>query len=331
MVGDGGGAGGVPAAGDGGNGGDGGAPARITLDEMDPSLLGDDRRDIGIEPAIERATTALAAAQWDRAVTAARAALAIDADEPAALAALARGLAGKGWFDAAHEALSQATGQAGSRAEASADLWYLQGWTSHRLGETERALGELDHAVKQRKDDPATWNLIGVVHLDRAEARDAIKALEIARSHAADSVGIAINLGSAYRRAAAEAVEASEAQELWRKAEKSYRAALAAGLGRGRGFAAAYLGLGLLYLDAEGYPDLDDVERLRRAVDNLEEIQDMDVPGVDRATVATYLGDARRLLDRARRAKDKVQVQDKAKAKARATERGAGARAGDKR
>ena len=64
---------------------------------------------------------------------------------------------------------------------------------------------------------------------------------------------------------------------------------------------------------------------------NLEEIQDMDVPGVDRATVATYLGDARRLLDRARRAKDKVQVQDKAKAKARATERGAGARAGDKR
>ena len=89
--------------------------------------------------------------------------------------------------------------------------------------------------------------------------------------------------------------------------------------------------LGLLYLDAEGYPDLDDVERLRRAVDNLEEIQDMDVPGVDRATVATYLGDARRLLDRARRAKDKVQVQDKAKAKARATERGAGARAGDKR
>jgi tetratricopeptide (TPR) repeat protein len=233
-------------------------------------------------------------------VTAARAALAVDADEPRAVAVLARALGHKGWWESAHEALAQATSVAASRSAASAELWQLRGWASYRLGDTGRALSELEASVKLRKDDALTWNLIGVVRLDRSEPLEAIKALENARSHAPESVGVATNLGSAYRRAASLA-SGAEADELLRKAEKSYLAALGTGLGRGHGFAAAYLGLGLLYLDAPAFPGLDDVERLRRAIEYLGEIEGKDVEGVTRADIGRYLTDARRELEQARR------------------------------
>lgn len=276
------------------------AVAPATLDELDPALLGEGGAARDVEPALARAAEALAGGQWDRAAQAARAALAVDADEPRAIAALARALGALGRWDGAHAALAQTTDVADSRAAAAAELWQLRGRASYRLGDTARALDELARAAALRKDDAATWNLIGVVRLDRSEPAEAIQALELARSHAPGSVAIATNLGSAYRRAAS-LVTGDDADALYRKAERSYLAALGAALGRGRGDAAAYLGLGLLYLDAPRLPGIDAVERLRRAVEHLAEVDPRQLDGVDATEVARYLAEARRALEAARR------------------------------
>lgn len=280
-------------------------PLPLILDEIDPALLGDGGHQAGLEPVVARAKVALAARQWDKAIAQARAALAIDPEEPRAVAALVRALIGKSWWDSARIALA---GLDDPKRKLSTDgeLWYLAGWTSAHLGEPDRALTELGKAVKLRKDDAAAWNLMGVVHLERAEIPEAVTALENARTHAADSIAVLTNLGSAYRRQARTA-EGDERDELLRRAETSYQSAIRGGIGRASGgYAPAYLGLGLLYLDARTFPGLDDVQRLQAAVTNLTESDAAADGDVDPALIDRDLSQARRDLERARREADKT-------------------------
>lgn len=280
-------------------------PPALVLEEIDPALLGDAGQHAGIEPVLARAKAALSARQWDKAIAQARAALALDPDEPRGVAALVRGLIGKAWWDSARVALG-VLDEPKRKLAADGELWYLAGWTSAHLGDAERALTELGKAVKLRKDDAAAWNLMGVVHLQRHEIADAVSALENARTHDGDSIAILTNLGSAYRRQAG-ALEGDERSDLLRKAEQSYQSAIRGGIGRASGgYAPAYLGLGLLYLDARTFPGLDDVQRLQAAVANLTESEATADDDVDIAAIDKDLSQARRDLERARRAADKT-------------------------
>lgn len=281
------------------------APIPLNLDEIDPALLGDTAHQAGLEPVLARAKAAVAARQWDKAIAQARAALALDPEEPRAVAALVRALIGKEWWDSARIALA-GLDEAKTKLAAAGELWYLAGWTSARLDEPDRALLELARAVKLRKDDAAAWNLMGVVHLDRGAVSEAVGALETARTHDGDSIAIMTNLGSAYRRHARTA-EGAERDELLRKAEQSYQSAIRGGIGRASGgYAPAYLGLGLLYLDARTFPGLDDVARLQAAVANLTEADATADADVDTALIDRDLSQARRDLERARREADKA-------------------------
>lgn len=280
-------------------------PAVLDLDDIDPALLGESARQAGLEPAIGRAQAALDARQWDKAIAQARGALALDPDEPRAVAALVRALIGKAWWDSARVALA-GLDDAKRRIAGSGELWYLAGWTSAHLGDSDRALVELGKAVKLRKDDAAAWNLMGVVHLERAEVTQAVTALENARTHDPDSIAIMTNLGSAYRRHAI-TVDGADRDELLRKAEQSYQSAIRGGVSRPKGgYAPAYLGLGLLYLDARPFPGMDDVARLQAALDNLQQAEDTADGDVDPVLIDRDRSQAKRDLDRARRAADKA-------------------------
>ncbi len=280
-------------------------PPELDLDEIDPALLGETGHQAGLEPAIARTATALEARQWDKAIAQARAALALDPDEPRAVAALVRALIGKEWWDSARVALA-GLDDANSKIAASGELWYLAGWTSAHLDDPDRALTELGKAVRQRKDDAAAWNLMGVVYLERGEITDAITALKNAQSHAPDSIAIMTNLGSAIRRQA-NTVEGEERDKLLVAAESSYQSAIRGGISRATGgYAPAYLGLGLLYLDARAFPGMDDVARLQAALDNLGLAEGVADGDVDAALIDRDKSQAKRDLDRARRAADKV-------------------------
>ncbi len=274
-------------------------PAGAMNDERIPGL---DRTEaelaVTVEPHLQRAREAMKARDYEAAGAAAQAALAQQGDHIEALRLLAQAYAARGWLDKARAVLDTGTQlPAGAR---DAQLWMLLGLVHERAGDAldqaERAYME---ATKLKPNYAAAWTNLGAIQLRLNRAQEAIASLETAQSIDDDSVAALTDLGTAYRRRAAEVTAAKDRDELLRKAERSYRAAIAVD----EDSLAAYLDIGLLYFDADPFPGLQTLARLQSAVRYLNEyklrITSSNTPAA--APIDTYLDAARHALEREQR------------------------------
>jgi tetratricopeptide (TPR) repeat protein len=274
-------------------------PAGAMNDERIPGL---DRTEaelaVTVEPHLQRARAAMKARDYETAGTAAQAALAQQGDHVEALRLLAQAYAARGWLDKARAVLDTGTQlPAGAK---DAQLWMLLGLVHERAGDAldqaERAYTE---ATKLKPNYAAAWTNLGAIQLRLNRPQEAIASLETAQSIDDDSVAALTNLGTAYRRRAAEVTAAKDRDELLRKAERSYRAAIAVD----EDSLAAYLDIGLLYFDADPFPGLATLARLQSAVRYLNEyklrITSSNTPPA--APIDTYLDAARHALEREQR------------------------------
>jgi tetratricopeptide (TPR) repeat protein len=233
---------------------------------------GDDKDDAGMDARAPRADIAGHIAQArralergdpDRAIAAARAALREDNDAIEAISLLAAGYMKKRFYDRARSILEVATRRAPGAL--SAELWMQLGLV-HEHSDLGRAQAAYKRSTELKPNYARAWTNLGAVHIERGEYAEAASALETALSLDASSQAALTNLGTAYRRRAASATGAARDQ-LLRKAESHYLAVIR----QDADHAPAHLDLGLLYLDAEPFPGMDEVSRLQAAVQHLRQ------------------------------------------------------------
>lgn len=257
----------------------------------------DTERRAAVAPRVAAARAALDAGDLERAIAGALSALSIDAGDADAAEVLAEAYYRKGWTGKAERILEVAT--AGAAGKRDARLWMLRGLVLERTGAPlPQVAAAYSRATVLKPNYARAWNNLGVIQLRQGQTGDAISALETATSIDAGSASALINLGSAYRRHAADGgLRHSQRDELLRKAERSYRAAIAVD----EDAIAAYLDLGVLYLDAQPFPGLADDARLQAALRYLREYKQRGghANGADGAPIDVdeYLGAAQRQLD----------------------------------
>ncbi len=257
----------------------------------------DTERRAAVAPRVTAARSSLDGGDLERAVAGALSALSIDAGNADAAEILAEAYYRKGWTSKAARILEVAT--AGAEGKRDARLWMLRGLVLERTGAPlSDVAAAYNRATVLKPNYARAWNNLGVVQLRQGQTGDAISALETATSIDAGSASALINLGSAYRRHAADGgLRRSNRDELLRKAERAYRAAIAVD----EDALAAYLDLGVLYLDAQPFPGLADDARLQAALRYLREYKQRGghASGADGAPIDVdeYLGAAQRQLD----------------------------------
>lgn len=270
------------------------APEANRVAEIEAS---DTERRAAVAPRVAAARSALDDGHLERAIAGALSALSIDASDPGAAEILAEAYYRKGWTSKAARILEVATAGAGGKRDAR--LWMLRGLVLERTGAPlDEVAAAYSRATVLKPNYARAWNNLGVIQLRQGQTGDAISALETATSIDAGSASALVNLGSAYRRHAADGgLRRSNRDELLRKAERAYRAAIAVD----EDALAAYLDLGVLYLDAQPFPGLADDARLQAALRYLREYKQRGghESGADGAPIDVdeYLGAAQRQLD----------------------------------
>jgi tetratricopeptide (TPR) repeat protein len=220
-----------------------------------------------ITPRLAAARQALASGDIERAINEARRALDLQTDHAEALGVLAEAFYRKGWYPKALRILRRGTTLATGKSDAR--LWMLLGIVLDRTGAppAER-LEAYERATKFKPNYAKAWNNLGVIHIKMSQYANAMAALETAVSIDPDSAAAFTNLATAYRRHAFDASTAAATRvEFLRKSERAYRTAIALDEEQ----VAAYLDLGLLYLDTDSFPGMTPEQRLQAAVRYLRE------------------------------------------------------------
>ncbi len=241
---------------------------------------------------LEGARRALEQGQFERALAESRALLRRDSAHGEALAIMATALMQKGFDERARTVLEAATKR--TQGPGSAKLWMLLGLAYER-DDPDRAHEAYKRATEVRPDYAKAWTNLGALCLVRGKYAEASSALETALSLEPNSRTALTDLGTAYRRRGLAAKGPARAA-LLRRAESQYLTVVR----QHPDYAPAHFNLGVLYLDADPFPDLDTLTRLETAVRHFKRFEKLgwkDKPLTGSA--AEYLEEASRALKQA--------------------------------
>ncbi|GAB4567834.1 MAG: hypothetical protein Tsb0020_20710 [Haliangiales bacterium] len=202
----------------------------------------------------------------DRALSAARDALAADATSIDAVVLMAHAYHVKGHRDTAEVMLDMLYRER-VRARDNVGVYYVYGLIYDHTERPERAMNAYVQAVRLDPNHKGALINLGVHYLRKKMFDEAALVYEkLVGELSVKSATVWTNLGSAYRgRAAASPAGDPARDELLKRAETAYKRAMTAD----RGYANVYYNLGLLYLDAAPFPGrsgaLDELKRLGQA------------------------------------------------------------------
>lgn len=267
-----------------------------------------------VEIHMKRAQSAVDSGDPDLAINEAKAALAVDETSVDAMVLLAQAEFAKGYFDQVEDVLTKALERGGAQNK---KLHFIMGLVHDRNKKFDLALESYSKAVAiDASYDPAVMNL-GVHLLRTKRFGEAVSLYERLTGELNYRTAAAFtNLGSAYRGQSAEFTTSDVARrnDLLLKAQTAYRR----GLAIDKNYANATYNLGLLFLDADPFPDgkddMDLLKRLRQAKAFFDEYRRL--PGADQKLADEQVAVAQKLIDKEERARAKA-AEVEAKRKAR--------------
>lgn len=233
----------------------------------------------------------------DRALSEARAALAVDAGNIDAVVLMAHAYHAKDLDDTAEVVLDMVYKER-EAAHSHAGIYHVYGLIYDATDRPERAMLAYRKAAHLDPNHQSALINLGAHYLDNRMFADAIRIYErLTRELGATGAALWTNLGSAYRGHAADYPAGSPARDqLLRLADTTYRRALS----ENRRYANAYYNLGLLYLDADPFPGpsgpMDKLKRLERAKTYFDEYRGMQ--GADLDLVGDRLKQVDKLIKR---------------------------------
>ena len=234
----------------------------------------------------------------DGAIREARAALAADGTSVDAIVIIAHANYHKRLYDTAEVILDDLFKNRSS-SQQNPYLYYVSGLVYDALGEQQKAFTAYRKAVELDATYAAALVNLGVHQLRNKqydEARATYERLteQLARNDAPTWNG----LGAAYRGKSADYEPTSAERAVWlMKAEQAFKRAQTLD----RNYGPAYYNLGLLYLDADPFPDpsglpIDTLVRLNKARTYFDEYKNL--PGVDMALYDERAKDVSKLINR---------------------------------
>lgn len=309
----------------GGEGGEGGEPS-IRPPGVD---LTPEQQKQQVELHLKRGRSAISGGARDPNLAAQEAQLALQADETSvdAMVLLAHANYIKGYNDQAEDILDKAFKRGG---DGNKQGHFVMGLIYDRTNRPDKAMAEYEKAVAADRNYTSALMNLGVHYLKNKRWADALALYDrLANELKYQSPAVWTNLGSAYRGRSADfnTSDVQQRNDLLGKAEQAYKRAIAANKNYGN----AYYNLGLLYLDADPYPEgtgeMDRLKRLQRAKTYFDEYRR--VPGSnmkladDQAAVVQKLIDKEQLQrqkaaereakKKAKEAADKKKAEEKAK------------------
>ncbi len=250
----------------------------------------------------------------DFAINEARQALAVDETSVDAMVLLAHGQYAKGYYDLVQDVLEKALARGGDKNK---KLHFLFGLVHDRNKRDDQALAEYQKAVDLDANYRSALMNLGVHLLRSKRYQEAVSLYErLTGPLGFRNPASLTNLGSAYRGQSAEfgTSDIRRRNDLLLKAERAYQQALASD----RNYGNAYYNMGLLYLDADPFPeganDMDLVKRLQRAKSQFDDYRRL--PGADQKLADDQVAVAQKLIDKEERARQKARERE-AKQKAR--------------
>jgi len=238
------------------------------------------------------------------AIQEAKAALAIDETSVDAMVLLASANYAKGYYDQVEDVLNKALERGGAKNK---KLHFLMGLIHEKNNHPEKALDSYQKAVALDPDYKSAVMNLGVHLLKAKKYQEAATLYERLTGELNFKTAAAFcNLGSAYRGLSAEFTtsDVNKRNELLHKAEDQYNKAK----NINKNYANAYYNLGLLYLDADPFPegksgDMDLIKRLQKAKNFFNEYRSM--PGADNKLADEQVSVAQKLIDKEQRARAK--------------------------
>lgn len=299
-----GGSGGDGAGGSGGStGGDGGSgeaaepPAPVVIPpnfDPDPNEA---RGAINQHLQVGRAALAASPADPETALREARLALAVDGSNIDAAAMVAHAYVLKRQYDTAELVLDDLFKR--ESAKRNARVLYVYGLVYEKTKRPAEAALAFRQAVELDPSFASAQINLGVSQLRNKQYDEAASTFErLVNAGRVDAVTYT-SLGSAYRGRSADYPVGSPNQAQWlQRAEDSYKRAVSAN----RNYGPVYYNLGLLYLDAEAFPDpstggtMDALVRLQRSKTYFDEYKNM--PGVDMKLYEERMKDVQKVIKR---------------------------------
>jgi len=236
----------------------------------------------------------------DKALSEARAALAIDAANVDAAAYVAFAYYHKRLYDTAELVLDDLFKR--ESAKQNANVYYVYGLVYDHTNRPDRAKLAYQKAVEINPNHSSALVNLGVHQLKHSQYAEAQQTFERLTQQFGRNDAITLtSLGSAYRgRSADFRPGAPERDQFVRTAEQSYKAALQANASYGP----AYYNLGLLYLDTDPYPGVaDPMQRLNAAKGFFDQYKNM--PGVDIKLYDSRMKDVDKLIKRVQKQQKK--------------------------
>jgi tetratricopeptide (TPR) repeat protein len=259
-----------------------------------------------VEQALRRGRAAMSGAAPDpsAAIEAAQTALQADETSVDAMVLLAHANLIKGFEDQAEDILDKALKRGGDRNK---QANFVMGLLYDRTERPAKAQASYEAAVRLDPSYTSALMNLGVHYLKNKRWSEAVQVYErLSGELGYQSAAVWTNLGSAYRGRSSEfnATDVSRRNELLVKAEGAYKRAL----GVKQDYGNAYYDLGLLYLDADPFPegqgDMDRLKRLQLA--KLYFSQYRQKPGADQKLADDQVGVTQKLIDREELARKKA-------------------------
>lgn len=283
----------------------GGAPAAAAPIKPPGLDLSQAQKRAKIQGNLDKARAALTKKNPDAetGIAEARAALAVDEKNLAAMLFLAHGNYLKKYYDKAEYVLVQA--EKTPAGQQNAGLYFLFGLVYEATDREDKAESSYKKAVSLNRNYRSAVLNLGVYHLKNKRYRQAVDLYErLTGPLGAKSASAWTNLGSGYRGLTGRAgISSGERKQLLLKAESAFKRATTFD----KSYANAYYNLGLLYLDADPYPsgsgEMDTLKRLSRAKTYFEEYSRM--PGADTKQAKEQMAVAQKLHDREKRIREK--------------------------
>jgi tetratricopeptide (TPR) repeat protein len=241
----------------------------------------------------------------------AQAALAVDATSVDAVALLAHAYIAKKLYDTAEVILDMLMKDRKDAAQGNAKIFYDYGLIYDKTNRNPQAVLAYTTAVKLDPNFASALINLGTHQLANKQYADAITTYEKVQQLGPVDAAVWVDLGDAYRGHSADYDPGStDRDQLLGRAETAYKRAV----DLDHNYGAAYYNLGLLYLDADPFPQggapMDTLVRLNKAKTYFDQYKDS--PGVDIKLHDERIKDVDKLIKREEK-KRKKDAKEKAK------------------
>jgi tetratricopeptide (TPR) repeat protein len=299
--------------GEGGPEGEGGAKEPETPKYAPPNLDPDpeDQRS-AVQSHLKKGRDALRgqSPQPDTAISEAKQALAIDGTSIDAVAIMAHAYVLKKLYDTAETVLDMLMKDRKDAAERHPGVFFVYGLVYDKTDQAAKAFVAYQTAVKLKPDYGSALINLGVHQLRNKQYGESIETYEKLSQLGYDDAKTWNSLGAAYRGRSGDYDPGSAPRDEWLlKAENAFKRATQAD----KNYGPAYYNLGLLYLDADPYPQpgggqLDTLVRLNKAKAYFEEYKN--APGVDMKLFDERMKNVTKLISREEKKRKKPKAEE---------------------